>query len=174
MIIWSSCRAANSSNVPVRDRMRWSPVSPGSIVLADPPPTTLMAARSSRLGRVSRPLQARAKRNVIVHAATSAPRWLIVNRAFHPHHLSSARSSPVVRPNARAHEVRCRAADASIMPTSASRPHLSRPALSRAAGRCTVRRQHRMRRDERPLHLLHARGRCRSARSSSKEKPRCS
>jgi hypothetical protein len=127
-----------------------------------PPPRA--RPHEPRAGRVSRPLQARAKRNAIVHAATSAPRSLIVNRSFHHPTPSSARSSPVVRPNARLRltrhrvtfvginrvpRVRCRAAETSIRPTSASRPHVSRPALSRAAGRCTVRRHHRNHRDER-------------------------
>ncbi len=91
--------------------------------------------------------------------------------------LANARSSPVGRPNARLVQTwpaaswlralprarvaqRARAvlriageratrAQPSIRPTCASRPHVSRPALSRASGRCTVRRHHRSHRVER-------------------------
>jgi len=114
---------------------------------------------------VSRPLQARAKRNAIVHAATSAPRSLIVNRSLHRPILSSARVSPVVRPNARVHRTRHRVAivsrgtciecDAVPMTRALGRRRFVAdarvpPSRSRAAaGRCAVRRHHRSHRLER-------------------------
>jgi hypothetical protein len=110
-----------------------------------------VAARGVRMGRMSRRLQARAKRNATVHAASSAPcsrhRELIVP----PHCLWSARSSPVVRPNARLRRARLRAPPKRALGrrrfvAAARLP----PSRSRAAtGRCTVRRHHRSHRNER-------------------------
>jgi hypothetical protein len=92
---------------------------------------TLANARSSLVGRPNARLRRTRRRGFV---ATRA----------------SARSSSASSTRSAANHVkRHRAAEASIRPTSASRPHVSRPALSRAAGRCTVRRQHRSHRHER-------------------------
>jgi len=114
-------------------------------------PHPWLAARSSGLGRVSRPLQARAKRNAIVHAATSAPRSFVVHRSFRRPPLSPARSSPVVRPNTRLRRTRLRAPPKRVLGRRrfVAAAHLPPSRLRAAAGRCTVRRHHRSPRNER-------------------------